>query len=370
MFLSLQYLRGIAALMVVAFHAADYAGRAAGAEPNALFAAGLSGVDLFFVISGFVMIVSTADRDVRPLAFLWKRLIRIAPLYWLLTLLLANVALLAPSLLSTTLYDGGHLLASLAFLPYRHPILPATVPMLVPGWTLNYEMAFYLVFALSLLLPTRWQVPAVVGVLLFAVSLRHLIPYSHAGGFYTMPLILEFGAGMLIARAVATGIAIRPWLAGLVFALGWAALFSLAGGDHWRSIASGAPAALIVVGAVFLERGRRLPVLPPLRWLGDASYSIYLTHVLTLPVLAKLWTAAGLPASAWFIAVCLAAAVLVGTTVYHLVERPLLREMRHWRLGPRMTAKVPVTSGQGRPNAGERSSTMTLCSGTVQSPTG
>ena len=356
MYQSLQYLRGIAALMVVAFHAAAIGARSGGYEPASMFTAGLAGVDLFFVISGFVMVASTAGRRTTPLAFLWKRVIRIVPLYWLLTLLVANVALLRPDLLSSTDYDGGLLLASLFFVPVQNPAVGETLPMLIPGWTLNYEMAFYLVFALALLLPPRRQVPAVIAVLVLAVSLRHLIPWSPAGAFYTMPLVLEFGAGMLIATAVGLGIPVRARLALACFVLGWIALLALAGGDLWRSLSSGLPATLIVAGAVFLERGRRLPDLKPLRWIGDASYSIYLTHVLTLPVLAVLWEAAGLVPSGAFIIACLLASVLGGLVTYHLVERPLLLAMRGWwpeppaaPLVPRSTAGDPATPAPPAP---------------------
>ena len=96
MVLSLQYLRGIAALLVVAFHAAEYLARASGRPAGFPFTAGVSGVDVFFVISGFVITWSSAGRAMSPADFLWRRAVRIVPLYWFLTFIVTSIALLQP----------------------------------------------------------------------------------------------------------------------------------------------------------------------------------------------------------------------------------------------------------------------------------
>ncbi|KQT50884.1 hypothetical protein ASG43_06405 [Aureimonas sp. Leaf454] len=328
MLLSIQYLRAVAAMMVVVFHAAEAFGRLVEPDEAFRFTAGLAGVDIFFVISGFVMGLTTQGRDVPPIAFLRKRIVRIVPLYWLLTLFVANVAIVRPDLLSSTVFDARHLLASLVFWPVVHPALNEILPLLIPGWTLNYEMAFYVLVAVSLVLPRALRTGFVLLVLALAIASREHIPYRPATDFYTMPLIFEFGAGLLLARAHAGGSVVRPGVALFAMLVGAFALLALAGTGLWRFLAAGLPAVLVVSGAIFLERGRsfprwRLPVL-----LGDASYSIYLTHALALPLLSQGWRSFGLSSSfqgeVAFLLVAVTLSALVGIAVHLAVEKPLL----------------------------------------------
>src|ERR1019366_2869669 len=140
----IQYLRGIAALMVVWHHGV---GQLATLETYFPFRFGTSGVDLFFVISGFIMVVTTAGRDVTPTEFIARRFVRVVPLYWVLTLALAATALVAPSLFRSVTLTAVSLIQSLLFIPHFSPSHAGMIwPVLVPGWTLNYEMFFYVVF--------------------------------------------------------------------------------------------------------------------------------------------------------------------------------------------------------------------------------
>ena len=150
----IQYLRALAALAVVVFHAAERSGYA--------FAIGAAGVDVFFVISGFIMWVIADRRPLSPGRFLADRIRRIVPVYWLATGVMVAGALagLFPNLVLTV----EHVVASLAFVPARSPSTGALWPVLVQGWTLNYEMFFYLVFAASLVLPARLRLPAMATV--------------------------------------------------------------------------------------------------------------------------------------------------------------------------------------------------------------
>src|SRR5262249_39672775 len=132
---SLQALRAVAALSVVLYHI-DFIGR------------GAFGVDIFFVLSGFIIChVTAADRQ----HFLLKRLIRIVPLYWARTLVVCALALAAPRLLQTTSDSWMGLLKSLFFIPYEKES-GRVYPVLFLGWTLNYEMFFYVVFSIALAL--------------------------------------------------------------------------------------------------------------------------------------------------------------------------------------------------------------------------
>ena len=329
MIVSLQYLRAVAALMVVAFHAAEKLGRMAGTDGAATFTAGLAGVDIFFVVSGFIMLATTWGKDVTPADFARKRFERIVPLYWLLTLLVVAVVLARPGLLSTTTFYAAHLAASLLFLPWPHPVLDAHMPLLVPGWTLNYEMAFYALFAASLLLPTRMRVPALVGALSLAAVAGLFVPAGTIAAFYTDPIILEFAAGLILASAWRRGLPMSRTTALCLVGLGFLGMHLGSGSDLPRIVWAGIPALMIVAGVVYADsakdqRPMRLPML-----LGDASYSIYLSHVIVLPVLAKAWTAAGLGTTGLqgpaFLALALVASALAGAALYSAVERPLMR---------------------------------------------
>src|SRR5271166_3045280 len=155
--LSIQTLRALAALAVVAYHALQW--------DRGGFDVGRAGVDVFFVISGFIMWRVTAGRDVPPRAFLWRRFTRVAPLYWLATLGVLAVALVWPAFLPEVRPGWRHLVLSLAFIPHLDPRgLP--FPTLPPGWTLDYEAVFYAIFAAALAGPRAWRGRLVVGALI------------------------------------------------------------------------------------------------------------------------------------------------------------------------------------------------------------
>ena len=147
---SVQALRALAALLVV-FEHVDMA------------KVGAFGVDIFFVISGFV--IAYVSRTDTPARFMLKRLFRIIPLYWSATVLVFLVACLAPWALKSTTNDLGDLIKSLLFIPYMKDS-GAVQPVLFLGWTLNYEMFFYAIFAVSMVIwPKMPAIPATVAIL-------------------------------------------------------------------------------------------------------------------------------------------------------------------------------------------------------------
>ena len=312
----IQYLRAFAALAVVLFHAGERSGHA--------LAIGAAGVDVFFVISGFIMWVIVARRPVSPGRFLAERLRRIVPVYWLATGTMVAGALLGlfPNLVLT----AQHLLASLFFVPLRSPSSGEIWPLLVQGWTLNYELFFYAVFAAGLLLPARMRLAAVAAVFLGLVALGLTVTSDNPLFVtYTRPIILEFVAGMLIGRL---------WLAGRVGGkvLGLALVGSSLAGftligilrlpfDEWTC---GPLAAALVYGTLALEREGSMPHLRLPALLGDASYSIYLWHTFAISVVAKAGMVLGLAPILVFAASVLAG-ILAGLAGYRFIERPLLR---------------------------------------------
>jgi exopolysaccharide production protein ExoZ len=313
--LSIQYLRAAAALGVVAFHAFQWR---AGA-----FNVGRSGVDLFFVISGVIMWRVTGARETRPAAFLWRRITRVAPFYWVITLALAAVAALWPAFLPNVHPGTSHLLLSLAFIPHLDPRgLP--FPLLPPGWTLNYEAAFYLVFAAALLAPRRRQA-WIVCAALFLVVAAGLILDDPVYILGANPLLWEFAAGVAVANLAEMGALpgrrggwalIAAGLAGLAIPalLG---LFSELG----RPFIWGVPAALIVAGALAVEESGGAPKSAAMTRLGDASYALYLVH---LPAQALVGHSLG-TANGWlFIPAAVAASIGMGLACHRWLETPLI----------------------------------------------
>ncbi len=312
----IQYLRALAALAVVAFHAAERSGYA--------FAIGAAGVDVFFVISGFIMWVIVERRPVSPGRFLRERIRRIAPTYWLATGVMVAGALagLFPNLALT----AGHVGASLFFVPMRSPSSGEIWPVLVQGWTLNYEIFFYAVFAACLSLPQRARIAIVVTVFVLLVTLGFVVESDNALFVtYTRPIILEFVAGMAIGRLWLAGHASpRPFaLALIATALAGFAVIGILNlpFDEWTC---GPLAAALVYGTALLEKQGGVPFLKFPALLGAASYSIYLWHTFAISVAAKAGAAIGLGPPVIFVtSVC--AGLIAGLGAYALIERPFLQ---------------------------------------------
>lgn len=344
--LTVQYLRAIAALMVAYYHTIVQIPAYRHYFQDYLFgsAALSSGVDIFFVISGFIMLIS--NRNTRPGVFAVRRVIRIVPLYWILTLLVACLTLLYPQLFRTTVLGLEYFLKSLFFIPYPNPGHERElVPLLAPGWSLNFEMFFYCIFALVLFAPhgRRLAITGVVfALLIFAGYLFRGFADHHAILFYTDIRILEFWLGMLIAHFYLHGrLRLPAWLPWTIIIAGFTALLwkrpiaDLTVAAPGRTlIANVLPSAAIVLGAVALEQSRKVARIAALAFLGDASYSIYLSHVFSLGVARATWSKLGLERdtlvyAAGFAVYAMAAVIIGSVLVYRLVEKPMLISLQN-----------------------------------------
>jgi exopolysaccharide production protein ExoZ len=321
---AVQLLRALAALSVVLAHALHETG----AHENALNFG--YGVDVFFVISGFIMAHTSLREFGRPgasLRFFTRRLARVAPLYWLLTTAMLIGALFAPSLLNVPTGGVGHILASYLFIPDARGAGEMR-PVMALGWTLNYEMFFYFLFSLALLAPAR------AGLAWLATLMPLLVLYGAFVGssdpritFWTNPILLEFLAGVVVALLHDRGLRVSGRLAFGLLALGLLGFFPRplsVEPDIWRATLCGLPAALLVTAATLG------PVTPTGRlaaWgvaLGDASYSLYLVHPFILRPLRVVWLkAAGPRLDVVFVALAVLGAVAVSLALYRGVERPL-----------------------------------------------
>ena len=336
--LSIQYLRGAAALAVTVSHIAGHAGLNA--------EAGAAGVDVFFVISGFIIWTMTAQRAAQPSRFLLDRLTRVAPPYILLTFAVYVLAITVPGAFPNMRTSLSHALYSAAFIPHRDPY-GSTFPLIIPGWTLNYEIFFYLIFALALTAPRRARLVAVSGLLAALVVVGLVLPAANpVVDMVTNPLLLEFGAGIWLGHAWQNKALLSPgW--------GWAALAAgLAGLVAWqlcsgaepvsaRAVAWGAPAFLIVAGAVTLEQQGALPRARALLIIGDASFSIYLVNVFAT---AAVWRAVGgISVPAYCVAALLISAG-AGIIFWQGVERPLTKLARRLVHRPAPAASLAMPS--------------------------
>lgn len=327
---AIQYLRAIAALLVVLFHLSASMFRQN--DGGVVFAFGAIGVDIFFVLSGLLMAM-IMERGSRPgTAFLFRRFARIAPLYYLATLLLFVLAWFVPSLLNTAKADWYHLASSLLFLPY-HRANGELTPILTLGWTLNYEFFFYILIALTVRVTGDRSLLSVAGLIIAIAAVGAAVgPVNTFFQFYTDPIIIEFALGILIYRFVFRGSRISAdngisWLA-LVTGILLVALRHDNTADAWRFLSWGTPAALIVAGGLHAFTGRN----EWLRRLGDWSYSIYLLHIYFIQLAVKIiFPAFGADRTP----LALAAVVLVpfivvaAALLYRNVEMPVM----HWLIG-------------------------------------
>ncbi|MCL4716505.1 MAG: acyltransferase [Hyphomonadaceae bacterium] len=327
-----QTLRAWAALAVVVFHASSRAGDA--------ILVGQAGVDVFFVVSGFIMWV-LSERSPAPRDFMRDRILRITPLYWLATAAMVLGGLIGafPNLVLSPPY----IFASFLFLPHPSPNGDEIWPILVQGWTLNYEMFFYALFALVLFARRASQLPLLLGAMLILVGAGRLFGAGNfVSAFYTDPILLEFAAGVLIGAFWTRGVVPNAAVAAAMILAGMAAyaLQAVAPLEGERVVMYGAPAVLIVGGVVALERRGRMAVWPPLRFLGDASYSIYLFHTFAISVVGRLL---GEMLPYWVeTVVSTVAGALAGVIVFVLIERPLMRYFKSRRDG---TAKEIAAEG-------------------------
>ncbi|MDD1976043.1 MULTISPECIES: acyltransferase family protein [Pseudomonas] len=332
---SVQMLRAIAALAVVFFHIP-------------LFRNGDWGVDIFFVISGFIMALVTAQSGSY---FFSKRLIRVVPLYWLGTLGVFGVALVLPSLLDNTTADVTGLVKSLLFIPYQKG--EHVQPLLYLGWTLNFEMFFYAVFALSMAISHRYRLLICSLVLLTLVGLGHLVTFEALlARFYTQQILAEFVLGMgcyaVYARTAAWrsagpshGARTALIVVGLV-ALAYMPFGGELTASLGRALGWGLPATVVFLALVHGLAGLRLPALLVL--IGDASYSLYLFHPYVLKVFNKVFHVFDTPGVLAYVMtpVSIALCCLVAIGIYRLVELPVTRWLRVVFIDRRKRAKGPL----------------------------
>lgn len=340
---SIQVLRALAAFMVAIHHvqpdAAAVAARAGLSFTRSDLLPWMAGVDIFFVVSGFIMVHASQDlfgRDGAARLFLKRRLARIVPLYWAMTTLFLLVGLAVPAVLNSGVPSLGQVLGSYLFWP-----VVSTQGMVQPvyslGWTLNYEMLFYALFAAGLMLPRAWTLPTITFVLALLVGVESLKgPLALPFGFWGQPIVLEFAAGMGIAVLRQKGLRLHGALRIAVAVAGATLLVAAAhlpGTDGpWSSVLWRGGAAVLLMLAAGCGREGIVP-LPPVKALaavGDASYALYLVHPFVIRGMREVVLRLGLHSPALYIALALAGSVIAALLLYRFFEKPATRLARRW----------------------------------------
>lgn len=309
---NLQILRAFAAINVVIFHIISTS-TFYGYEPYylSLFRGwGANGVDIFFVLSGFVMLHSQLQKRRSPWNFFKFRVIRIAPIYWFVTLIALLAYLLIPSsTFNSSVPSISHILESLFFVSGA---ISGKDPIVVVGWTLEWEMLFYLVFAASLIF-NEWNKSYLfvfISLLLISMITSEII-------------VIEFLFGMLIAYAfnrfkISHQLGLFITIIGFIFLLG--SVNQVDQLPNNRVIMWGLPSFLIIFGLIYAKQYNS----PFLKYLGDTSYSIYLIHFLVYPLYYKVIAYTSPSLNYDFLALlCLVICISCGAFLYSFIEKPL-----------------------------------------------
>jgi exopolysaccharide production protein ExoZ len=331
---SIQQLRGIAALIVVAFHgtAALALSSNFGVDPTGgLFSGGFAGVDLFFVISGFIIFYlheGDIDRPQTARAFVVKRVVRIYPMYWLVFFVFGGLMLATHTGKPSYAKSVNELLAAIGLLPQlSSPVIPV-------AWTLRYEMLFYFSFALAILSVRLFCVlAALVSIVLIFGPDFQLKP------FFTNPVILEFILGMLAAWMIPHMSRISSIGSSISGSVLFIALFrASAVSDHFQEgqpteLLYGVAAALIILGWVGLETSpisnSKVSRSRVLGAVGNASYVIYLVHQPLVNLTIKVALRVGIHApSIPLVAAIIIVPIGVGLGVHRWLEAPLLKLLK------------------------------------------
>lgn len=285
--LGLQILRGIAAWLVVFHHInQDYFLWNPPFSFLNFINYGVIGVDIFFVLSGFIMYYSVQNNTKGGISFFIDRFFRIFPVYWVMTLLLVISALILPSNSYNTFYTWDSLLKSLALIPNANPNGFGYFPFLYVGWTLTYEMFFYGVLSVSLIINKKYA-------LILATAFLSLLPIvlgddSLLGG--SNSLLYEFVIGVVIAflySSIKSGsyanAVLKPIYAiPLLIVLSIYTYFTVKQSGFELNIKLTIAASVVVLFLLIEDIVRKMPRLGFMISLGDISYSTYLIHPVIL----------------------------------------------------------------------------------------
>lgn len=322
---TIQALRLIAALLVAMTHATFYIQTRIDASTN-VWDVGSQGVQIFFVISGFVMALSSGlmtNKFVEWHNFILKRIIRIAPLYWIMNLIkLAMLSTIPGVLLAKP--DIQNIILSLLFIPSRNEseIIETFYGV---GWTLNFEIFFYLLITIFLYFK-KLSINSLVLVLLLFICIGSFREDNWPAASYLFHLYLaNFIWGLLIAKITSRINIDRPilGLALVIISSFWIFINPL----HPTMILWGIQYGVLVLGLVMLESKLNGKIPKVILFGGEASFSIYLTHAMSGPVAVVMANKIGLHSLTSILLFTAALMLLVGAACFHFVEKPITKTL-------------------------------------------
>ncbi|HFC05028.1 MAG TPA: acyltransferase [Rhizobiales bacterium] len=342
---SLQVLRAIAALLVVFSHIRH---KHLQNTPDAShfldwMSVGPYGVDIFFVISGFIIayitpVTAYTFTDVKN--FMARRLIRVVPLYWVVTLVALAAWLYDPGKVNSTAPHLTRIWESFLLLPTDGRYLYQT------GWTLSYEMYFYALFGLTMLFG-RFQFRVLVTYLVAAIAVGLILQPGTDQPFmymFTRDKLLEFLAGFLFCHTARYMIGKRPLTGIYLVSIGLVLIAIKAFTESQIAEVAyvwGIPAMCIVFGMLMLEKAVKWPAF--MLRLGEASYALYLTHSFVMAAGAIIWYRifdTSLASNIGFMVASLTASVILAFLTNTWLEKPMTIWLNNkWKA---RNTKVPV----------------------------
>jgi peptidoglycan/LPS O-acetylase OafA/YrhL len=331
LYASIQFLRFFAAMLVVVMHATEAISlRIPQYIHSGYWGLGSSGVDIFFVISGFVMAITTSNKPGLLCArltqaglFVRRRIVRIVPLYWFYTLLKMALVVLIPSLALRTTLELPHIIYSFLFIPSKSP-WGLVQPILPVGWTLFFEMLFYWVFALAIVLAVqRFIWCLLVFLLINWVSVDY--PDSTVMMFYSQSIVFEFVLGLLVAEIIRRYQCLPLWFGFLAVIIGGMLIFGISWAKEVdRCLTWGVGAAFLVLGCLTCEKHQFLQkIFIKLKILGDISYSTYLCHTFVVPALVVVFNKLQFSNAYLITTVCCGLVICCSFISYFYIEKPL-----------------------------------------------
>jgi len=329
MILSMQYMRAVAALLVVIHHA-RFKASIYSTNPLEWFNVGGAGVDLFFIISGFIMCYTVDNKKISVRKFLIARVKRIIPLYWVLTSFALLVFMFYPDKINSS--GGVTNIAASYFL------FPTTDSYLIKnGWTLSYEFLFYSLFAIGLLLTTKIR---------FLIPIILIVTLVSAGAFYetnnpilnfmTDQFLLEFVFGIFLfyffKKVTLNTVVGFTFITLATLGFYMANLNQL---NYPRVIEYGLPALLLFIGMLsfepFFQKNKSHPILMLFENMGNSSYSLYLLHPFVLVATTMVLVKLDLTEHGYlFVALLSISSIIGGHLCYLLLEKNLQKIVRHF----------------------------------------
>jgi exopolysaccharide production protein ExoZ len=313
-----------------------------------LLKTGRLGVDVFFVISGFIITTIAGDGRFNPKDFLIRRAFRIIPAYWAATLLITILAVVMPSQFRTTIPTTEGLVKSLLFIPSLDP----KAPLLLLGWSLNFEAFFYVLFASLFFLKSETRTLILLGIFALLIGIGQFATgLGYVEAIYTSPSLIGFVLGTILAQAHRHGLFAR-----FSAQLRWTTIPALCvllvafytddwnGGEEialWKHVLMSSTALSIVQFALNHEAGGWVGKVKSLKYLGDTSYSIYLFHIFAVgavwAISKRLFDLQQPLAYLACATLAISAGLATGLVCHYVVEKPFLT------VGPKRSRMVAAT---------------------------